>query len=358
MTRSIIFIITLLVLLPLPVQAYDDVEEYITPEMREYLGDDILTEDNIIDYSVAIESIRADIGSYISKAAERFLSILGILIMAAVFSVYSASICSDAMKKCFSFLTTAVLAVILFGVLYEIWQEMSELLGEINIFVTALTPVTTILYSLGGNITTATVNNSAMSLILTVFENICYHGIMPMLQICFGFSIVSVLSPGLSIRSISGFVRKTYTTVLIFAISMMTTILSLQNMLSSSNDSLAMRTIKFASSSSVPIVGGCLGEATETVAAGIGAVRTTFGILAIIAIAVMVLPGIISLWLNKLAFSLGSAVAGIFGLSKEGELISDACELINFALAITAACSVMFIICIAVFAGAATAVGG
>lgn len=358
MIKRLIAICVLLLLTAIPSYCYEDVRDYITPEMDEVLPSDILDEDNMIRYESLIELLLSGVSSSFQRVFKNLFVILGAVILSALFSMFSNTVCSEGIKNCFSFLSSACIAVMVFNILLGVWNDMSLLLADINSFMTAVTPVTTLLYSMGGNITTAAVNNTAMSIILTVFEKICYHGIRPMLQICFGFSVVSVLSGSMNLRPISGFVRKTYTTVLVFSISMMTCILSLQNLLSRSSDTLAMKTVKFASASSVPLVGGCLSEATETVASGIGAIRTTFGVLAILAVLIMILPELLTMWLNKMAFSVGSTVSSVFGLSREGELISDACELINFAIAITVTCSVMFIICIGIFAGASCSIGG
>lgn len=357
MIKRVITVCVILIMTAIPSHCYE-IQEYITPEMTEILPSDILDEDNVIDYESLADMLISGISGTLERVVNNLFVILGAVILSALFSVFSETICTEGIKNCFSFLSSACIAMMVFGILLAIWNDMSDLLYEINSFMTGVTPVTTLLYSMGGNITSAAVNNTAMSIILTVFEKICYYGIRPMLQICFGFSVISVLSGSVNLRPISGFVRKTYTTVLVFSISMMTCILSLQNLLSRSNDSLAMKTVKFASASSVPLVGGCLSEATETVASGIGSIRTTFGVLAIIAVLIMVIPELLSLWLNKMAFSVASTVASVFGLSKEGEIVSDACELVNFAIAISVTCSVMFIICLGIFAGASCAIGG
>jgi len=154
------------------------------------------------------------------------------------------------------------------------------------------------------------------------------------------------------------FVRSTYTTILVFSVSTLTTVMSMQSFLAGATDTLAGRSVRFASSVAVPIVGGALSEAAAGVAGSIGALKTSFGILGVLAIAVMVLPLLVKLWINKLALSLGGVICSVFGISREGELISSAAELINFALAITFSLSLMFIINLCIFAGAATALGG
>ena len=356
MRYVIIFILTLM-LLRMPIFAYESVEEYITPEIAEYIPDDILGEDNFINYNNFIDSVLSCLYANIRTITANIFVILGVVILSSVISIYAHSLGTPAISKCFSYLSSVCITVMIYGILMSVWEEMSSLLNDINVFMTATTPVTTLLYAMGGNVTTATVNNTAMSLILTAFEKICYYGIRPVLQICFGFSIISVLSPNVNLKFISRFIRKSYTSILVFSISLMTGILSLQNMLTRSSDSFALKTVKFASSATVPLVGGCLSQATETVASGIKSIRTTFGVMAILAILLMVAPWMFELLLNKFSFSIAAAISRVFGLNMEADIINDAAELLNFAFAITVSCAVMFIISIAVFAESSCAIG-
>lgn len=358
MIKTVISTVLFLLIFVQPVCAYDDVNEYITEDMHDILPEDILYEDEVINYNSLLGFLGDSINGTVKNVLQNLMSILSVVIISSLFSIMCKSINSNSVQNSLSYLSSACIALILYGVLTSVWGEMTSLLTQINNFMVTLTPVTTLLYSLGGNITTAAVNSSAMGIILTVFEAICYHGVTPMLQICYGFSIVSALSGSVDLKPIASFVRKTYTTVLIFVMSSMICILSLQNMLTQPKDSLALRTVKFAASNSIPLVGGALGDAAATVGAGVKNIRGTFGVLAIIAIGIMVLPVILSIWFNKLAFSFGATVCSVFGLSHEGELVSSAGELLNFALAITVSTAVMFIISISIFAGASVAIGG
>ncbi len=361
MIKKVISVIVLFAFLSTPVYALESVEEYVTDEMQQNLPDDILiVEDNgaeSINYGSLIDYIFDSFSPALENVLHNFLSVLSIVIVSAIFSALSGTVMNSGIKKCFSYIGAVCVAVILYGILNSVWNDMEYLLSKINTFVISAAPVTTLLYSLGGNLTTAAVNDSAMGIIITVFESICYHGIRPVLQICFGFCLVSCVSGSIDLKPIAAFVRKTYTTVLIFVMSFMTCVLTLQNMLTQGNDSLLLRTVKFASGLAVPLVGGTLGEATATVAKGVGAIRSTFGVLAIISLAVMVLPTLVSFWLNKTALTIGATVCSVFGISAEGELISGTAELLNFALAITASASVMFVIVISLLSNAVCAIG-
>lgn len=357
MIKRIAVAALMLIVFIMPINAYDDVSEYITDEMADVLPSDIISEDNI-DYSTLWNELTDSVSRILPGILHNMTSILSVVILSAVFNVLCVSVATKEVQNCLGYLSAGCIAVTVYNILSSVWQEMVALLSRINTFMTTLTPVTTLLYSMGGNISTAAVNNTAMAIILSIFETICYYGIKPMLQICFGFSIVSALSASIDLNPIASFVRKNYTTVLLFVMSSMICILSLQNMLTRPKDSLGIRTIKFAAANSIPIVGGALGEAAATVGAGISAIRGSLGVLAILALLIMIVPTVISMWLNKVSFSFMSAICSVFGLHKEQGLISGAAELMNFALAITVSSAVMFIISVSLFATAQTVVGG
>lgn len=360
--RLLILAVTLL-LLSFRCYGYDeDVSEYITEEMEEYLPEDILSEDEELGDVINYESLFGMIASFLENAItsvlKNFFVILSMVVICVIFAMLSSTLKSENASRLFSYISSICFALLLYRIMDSLWTRMTGLFDEINVFMNGITPSVTMIYALGGNVTSSAVSNAGMSIVLTVFQDICYHGIRPILQVCFGFSIVSCMSGSVNLAPMAKFVRNTYTTVLVFVISLMTCVMSMQNMLGQAGDSLAMRTVKFASATAVPIVGGSLSEATAGVAGGISALKTTFGILAVLALAAMVLPVLIELWVNKIAFSLGGAICSVFGIDKESELISSAAELINFALAITFSVSLMFIINLCIFASAAVAIGG
>ncbi len=354
--KRILCLTVVLMLLGMPVMA-DDVSEYITDDMEENLPDGIVGDEGI-SYKVIIDTVTKALKNVLPRVLGGMSALLAVIVLSALFSVLAGSVQSKGIQRGLGYLSTACIAVTVYNNLLNVWEAMAELMSRINGFMVTLTPVTTLLYATGGNLTTAAVNNTAMGIILTVFETICFHCIKPILQICFGFSIINALCEVVDLRRLGNFLRRTYTTVLLFVISSMIAILSLQNMLSASKDSLGMRTVKFAAANSIPIVGGALGEAAATVGVSMSAIRSSFGALAILALIMMIFPTVMSMWLNKISFSLMSAVCSVFGLTKEEGIVSGGAELMNFALAITVSSAVMFIISIYLFASAQAVVGG
>ena len=357
MCKILIISIVFFNLLGIPVCALDGVDEYVTEDMDKLLPPDVIGEEGI-DYNKLWDELLDGVGEVAPGVIKNIGELFSVIILASVINLMCTSLKTKQIGPALCYLSSGCIAVSVYHVLSVIWESMSSLLEQINAFMITLTPVTTLLYSMGGNITTAALNNTAMGIILTVFETVCYHGIRPVLRICFGFGIVTVLSGDIDLSAIAKFVRKTYTTVLVFVMSSLICVLSLQNMLSVPKDSLGIRTVKFAAANSIPLVGGAIGEAAATVGAGIGDIRGSLGVLAIIAIAIMVLPVLLSMWMNKIALSFVAALCSVFGLKKEESIISSSAELINFALAITVSSAAMFIIDISIFATVRPVIGG
>ena len=214
--KRILCLTVVLMLLGMPVMA-DDVSEYITDDMDENLPDGIVGDEGI-SYKVIIDTVTKALKNVLPRVLGGMSALLAVIVLSALFSVLAGSVESKGIQRGIGYLSTACIAVTVYNNLLNVWEAMAELMSRINGFMVTLTPVTTLLYATGGNLTTAAVNNTAMGIILTVFETICFHCIKPILQICFGFSIINALCEGVDLRRLGNFLRRTYTTVLLFVI--------------------------------------------------------------------------------------------------------------------------------------------
>ena len=113
-----------------------------------------------------------------------------------------------------------------------------------------------------------------------------------------------------------------------------------------------------AAGSFIPIVGNAIGEASRTVAAGLGALKGTLGIICVIALAVCVLPVIIKMLITKLTLLTCAVFGDLLGLKREAAFIRSGGELINFTVALLSSVSLVFVINLMIFAGSASVAGG
>lgn len=267
----------------------------------------------------------------------------GTVILASVIHRISDSISSESLSVSCRYISVICVSLPLIHTVMRLWDEAAEALNRLSLFMSALLPIMGSLYAAGGNYTAAAANNAAMATAFTLIEAVCSYCLYPVLRICFGLSILTCVSSGINLSGISSFIRGVFTTGLSFLMVLFTLVMGYQNKLALSADNAASRTIKFAVSNLIPVVGGAAGEAMRAVVGGIGTVKSAAGFISVIVIALIVLPIIISLLMHRLALRAASVTAQILGCDKERGMIDEMYGMIGYALAIIAACSIMFI---------------
>ena len=84
--------------------------------------------------------------------------------------------------------------------------------------------------------------------------------------------------------------------------------LTISGVIGGSADALAVKTAKFAVSGSVPVVGGIISDAAESMLAGAMLIRNTVGVIGMLCIAAICLIPFLKVGCNYLLFKAGAAV--------------------------------------------------
>lgn len=95
-------------------------------------------------------------------------------------------------------------------------------------------------------------------------------------------------------------------------------------------------------------MGGAASDAYTTVRGSLVLLKNGIGGVGIIALAVMLLPSLILIFLNKLSFSALGAAAEIFGAKKIVQLFKNINSVLSAALGIMVCFTLMFIISTAI----------
>jgi len=133
---------------------------------------------------------------------------------------------------------------------------------------------------------------------------------------------------------VTGKLKKWYTTALGLAMLLLSTALGAQTTLTARADSLAFRTVRFAVSSTIPVVGGGVAEMLRTAATGISWLRGVVGIGGVVLLIWLLLPRLCSILLYRSLFSLAGDVASLLGCPEEGKLLGEVVSLYGYLLAV------------------------
>lgn len=361
MRRALLVIAVLILLLPLRAGAegvsdmYGALPDGVRDSLPDRLENDISENGESAVASLGAEYI-ASLAASALKAAFAYsvkplAAVIGVLLLSALLNSAGAAAAGGEAVA----LSSAVsVTVTLFGAITPLFKLTSDTLSGIGLIMKGILPVMTGIYAMSGNITAASVNSTWLMLLLTFLETLTESLLMPLLCTCTGFIAVTTLSrftgaPDMS--GVSGELKKALTFLLAAAGTVFTTVMAHQTALAKSADSVALRSLKFASGNMIPVIGGALGEAADGYLAGVSLIRSASGTLAAAAVISYVLPALLKIAVLRAGLSAVAAGAEIMGRGKEAAVVREAGEVLGIAVALICTASVLSVIAVGVFAG-------
>jgi stage III sporulation protein AE len=126
--------------------------------------------------------------------------------------------------------------------------------------------------------------------------------------------------------------------------SLFSGLLSLQQMVAAAGDSLGSRVVKFSLSSFVPVVGGVLSDAYNTVVGCGGLLRSTVGAFGVLSVVLVVLPPLLSCVCWNVGLQLAGGTAALFGLAPLDTLCRTAAGAVKVLIAVLAVFALLMIL--------------
>lgn len=227
------------------------------------------------------------------------------------------------------------------GTMIYLGQETIE---KISTFSTALLPVMTILSTATGGMSAGVARQGATvlfsSLLIAIINNILLPLIYAYMAVC--CANASVHNDGL--KKIADLIKSTViwflTSFLLFFVGYLT----VSGTIAGSADLVAIRTTKLALSRAVPVVGGILSDAAETVLVGAGVLRGSVGVIGMLAVLAICLVPFIELSIHYLTYKTTAALAGTVANPRLTSLIESISSAFGLILGMTGACALLLLV--------------
>lgn len=343
---------------------YGDFLDSVSPEAQDRLPDGAFSQnaDDVHGAAQQLSSPARMLGAIIQALSDglsnilpRLATVLAIVIISALCYCVSSTLsggASRAVSVCVRLCSFCALSGIAMASVESVKVYFERLFEAVAAFI----PLGAAMYAMGGNFTSAASSAGALGVILAVCEFLCSYTAIPVFCICLCASLIGALgdASGNLGGAVGGGVRRWYTTAMAFVMMILTGALSAQSILSAKADTVAMRGVKFAASSFVPLYGGTISGTLGTLASSVELLRGSVGIIGIAAICLMLLPTVIELALMRTVFSIGAFCAGLVGCCDEQKIMNDAGGLYGYLMGTALMCSAVFIIALGIFAASAT----
>lgn len=286
--------------------------------------------------------------SSLGKASGGLSSLFGLLLIMAAANITVPD--NPGLASAFGSTAKLVCAVLLITGTSSMISVTEEYLDSICGVMNMLTPIIDAIFLTSGELTQAGVAGAALMLGVTLVGNAAGGVLIPVTEVLFTLSAVSLVCDEVKIGGIASSVRRFLMRIWQVICIFFSFMLASQTTLARHADDLAMRGAKFAIGTFVPMAGGMISEAFGTLRAGVAFLRTTAGIGGIIAILLLTLPGIVPLLICRLGLTLTAEGAKILRLDSAAAMFDEIGGITELLIGITLCTMLMFVFAVIIFA--------
>lgn len=338
----------------------------IPPEVQDLLPRDFFSQDMTlvakgVQEASTLSAILRAVGQVMGVTLTQNLALLaklcGILVLAATFRA-AVEERKNGIEGAISLVTVLAITLMLFAGEETKFSQMEQFFDTVRTVCLSLIPLMGALYAMGGNVAAAVANHGVMSGFLAILETACSGVVVPVACALVALAILDAVTGKASLASLAALLRRTFTLGLSFFMMLLTFVLGMQHTLAKGSDTLALRTVRFAAGSFLPVVGGSISETMRTVAGSVEYLRGAVGIGGILVVFFLFLPTFLTVLLTRITFSLSSAVAGLLSCSREQKLLGEISSVWGYFLAVIACLFVMTVFSLTLFAHSAAAIAG
>lgn len=272
------------------------------------------------------------------------VKIMGVVMLVALINSVKSSIASSTLTSVLDSVAVLTVSIILIQPICHTIEYSATIIKLSADFMLAFIPImVAIMLTMGQSLQSAG-NYTIVMGAGTVVSQISANILVPLLNTFLGMSVVSGISQKVNLSGFCELINKVVKWVLTFTMSVFTAILTMQSIITSSADSAGTKATRFAISSFVPLVGGALSEAYQTVRGCMSMLKSGVGVFAILATGTIYIPALTSCVLWLIAINIAIALAGVFDMGQIIKLLKCVTIVINVLIAILLCCMLIFIV--------------
>ena len=313
-----------------------EIADALPDDARSVLEENGVEPDNSGALNLSLEGVLSYIWDIIRDKATKPLQMLCSLCGVVLFCVLAESIAGEgSLKGVFSVVGVLCGAGISAAAVCDLLDQTLDVLSISADLMTILVPIVTAISAALGHITTASAVNTAALAATQLFSQLSVNFLAPLCCTVMGVSVAGAVHPQMKLDTIAELIKKFAVWGLGLLMTVFMSILSVQTLVASSADNTAIKTAKFVVSQGVPIVGGTVSDAVNTISGGLALLKGSVGTYGIIAMAVIILPILITLFCYKLSIFCAQTLADMFALKELASFFKSCCSVITIIIAVT-----------------------
>lgn len=272
------------------------------------------------DYNKIIDFSFSDIADYLKEMIADGVKkplyscgiILLIIILSSFFQGFRESVNDSEMISLLSTVSALVIAVLLVS---QLKYSISSACAAISVcadFIFAFVPAFCIIVATTGNTVTAFSTNTLLLSLAQALNFISENIFLPLSNCFLAIGICSGIRSELNLQQLIFNLKKYLTTAISVCATAFVSILSIKTAVSARADAIGLRSMRFAINSVVPVIGGAISEGLLSIQAYSSLIKSSVGIVGIIAVLTVFVPPVLNVSFWRLFLSLCRTVSDIF----------------------------------------------
>lgn len=313
----------------------DELIEALPDDAREFLENEEITPESprVFSFGEALKGAWELLKKQAGKPLRMLCGLCGVVLFCALAESLIETGTGN-LKTALSVVGVLCGAGIAAAAMYEVLEGSLAAISAAANFMLVFIPVLTGISAALGHTLTAAAVNSAILGGTQLFSQLAANFLAPFCGAILGVSTAGAVQPQFKLDKLAEVIKK----IVVWALSLVMTIfmgvLSLQTAVSAASDNAAIKTAKFVVSQGVPLVGGTVSDAVNTLQSGIIILKSSVGVYGIIAVGVMIAPVLASLACYKLAALAAEGLAEMFGQKELAALFKSFSAVITIITAI------------------------
>lgn len=283
----------------------------------------------------AIETVRPDL---------REASAVSLCVIAAVMILTLLQSFSGHVKQAADLAGTVSIAASMLLSTNSLIRLGADTVTQISEYGKLLMPVMTAAMAAQGGVTASAALYTGTAVFDAVLSGMISGLLVPLVYLFLALAAANSALGEDILKKMRDFIKWLMSWSLKMILTVFTTYMSITGVVSGTTDAAALKAAKVTISSVVPVVGGILSDASESVLVGAGLMKNAAGVYGILAILAVFIEPFIRIGVHYLILKLTAALCDLFGSKKITELIGDFSTAMGLLLAMTGAACLMLLI--------------
>jgi stage III sporulation protein AE len=317
----------------------------LTKSADEFMGNVSLTDGINLDdglYSIVDDGV-SQVSGIVKKAVRSGVILLVIVLLTSLAD--SASLGAGS-KMTQAAPIAAALAITAVAV-----SDVSTLIGlgtqaidNMDNFSKILLPTIAAATAASGSIAGATARQLAAMLFSDILMTLINRLLLPLVYTYIAACTAHAALGNDGLKRIAGMLKWFITSILTTVLLVFVGYLTVSGVIAGTTDALTIKAAKFTMSSMVPVVGGIISDAAETVLAGAAILKSTIGVFGMLAVIAMCLAPFLQLGIHYLVYKITAALASTVADGRTAGLIDGIGGAFGLMLGMTGACALLLLV--------------